>query len=106
MPKEIKNMDIILGSLKIKNMIRERIKELNLTYPKIIQESKDFGIIGLTKSAISLYLNNNVPVHGAMSQEHILFFCARYGIDVKLTIQKNEYNETVCIERTKGLFGV
>jgi hypothetical protein len=78
--KKQKRVDIIIGSKKIKAALITRREELGLTYDDMIRHAKEAGIKGLTKSALSLYFNKEMPVLGFPTQKHIIFLCIRYGI--------------------------
>lgn len=84
--KKQKRVDIIVGSKRIKEAIKTRREQLELTYDDIIAHAKEAGIKGLTKSSLSLYFNNNTPVLGFPTQRHIIFMCIRYGISIGINV--------------------
>ena len=95
---------IVKSSSKIKKALTERFKELRITKSDIVQDAEQRGHpIGL--STLSRYLNKGAYVKSGLSQEHILFLCVRYSIDIKLIINVKDYNKSEAIENLKKYFG-
>jgi transcriptional regulator with XRE-family HTH domain len=95
--KNQKRVDIVVGSKRIKEAIKIRRQQLDLTYEDIIRHAKEAGIKGLTKSNLSLYFNNDKPVLGFPTQRHIIFMCIRYGISIGLNINYIDVEKTELI---------
>lgn len=96
--KRHQKLDLIASNILIKRKLKERIVALRLTYDKIIEEAKKHNIKGITKSSLSVYLNNVDSLHGSLTQKAVVYLCLRYGIDIKITVSTKEYNEEECIK--------
>lgn len=100
---EQSKVDILLSSQTLKQLLRDRIKSLNLTMTDVVQESKEH-ISGITKSNLSLYFNNKNPIRGFPTQKHILYLCIRYGIKISIIFTKEKYIEEKAINDVKKVF--
>ncbi len=98
----MKQNDIIKESLVLKDILKKRIKELNLTYNQIAKESKKYNI-GLTKEKLSVYFAKN-DINNFPTQRQLIWLCFRYGIIVKLCIISEKFDDKICQKRTKKFF--
>ena len=101
--KKLKKTDVIQASISIKNKLKERLKELNLSYRLIILDAKKHNI-SITKSSLSKYLNYDSPVEGCLTQTNIIWLCFRYCIDIRVKSELKEYNEKRALEKLKLFF--
>jgi hypothetical protein len=95
---------IIKGSELIRQHIRQRIKELNLTYDKIVTEGVSYGQ-KFSKGSLSRYLNTrkNQQSEG-MTETNLIWLCMRLGIYVAIHVKLNEYSEQQCMENINKHF--
>jgi len=99
---ERKKNDIITDSTVIKRSLKDRFKELGLSYSMIEKDSVLRGRKGICKSSLSRYLNNN-SVNG-LSHENIIWLCIRYSIRINLQVDKLEYNEEKALLMLSKIF--
>ena len=103
--KKQKKVDLIVSSQNLKNAIKKRISELNLSYSDIIKDAEEKNVIGITKSSISIYFNSNYPASGCLSQKNVIWLALRYGIDLKVIIKLIEpYDEKAALKKLKKYF--
>lgn len=101
--KRHQKLDIIANDILIKKKLKTRIKDLGLTYKNIIDESIKHNIPGITKSSLSVYLNNIDSLHGSLTQKSVVYLCFRYGIKIRIIVSTNEYNEEECLRKIKSM---
>lgn len=92
-------LDIIANDLLIKKKLLARINELGLTFDQIIQESIKHNIKGITKSSLSVYKNSTESVHGSLTQKAVIYLCLRYGVNIRIIVSTEEYDEQKCLEK-------
>jgi len=80
-----KKQDIIVNSTAIRTLLKKRFEELSLTYTNIISDANSLGNTSITKSCLSIYLNNKDTVN-QMTQENVIWLCIRYGVDIKIPV--------------------
>ncbi len=94
---------IIKSSDPIKEALKERFKELSLNYSNISDDSEKQGHKS-DISSLSRYLNKDAYVKGGLSQEHIIWLCVRYSINIKLLVKPVPHNEDQAIKNLKKYF--
>ena len=94
---------IVKSSSVIRNSLRERLDELELSLHGISKDAKERGR-PIAVSSLSRYFNHGAYVKSSLSQESILWLCIRYGIDIGLHIKKPDYEETKAISKLKRIF--
>lgn len=99
--KRHQKLDVIANNILIKKKLKTRIKELGLTYKNIIEESIRHNIVGITKSSLNVYLKHVDSLHGSLTQKSVVYLCKRYGINIRIIVSTNEYNEKECLENVK-----
>lgn len=100
-----KMLDIVVGSKPLKDMLRYRIlTELKLSYPQIVQNAKEDGIVGINKANLSKYFRHDKPISGAISQRSVLYLAVRYGIETGLKGSFIDYNEQKLKDKVKIIF--
>lgn len=105
---------IVKDSIKIRELLKERFKDLNLKSRHIILDAKEKNI-SFTEASLSRYLNHGNIVNG-LAEEHIVWLCIRYGIELRLLVGKPvlsgtkmnlvipKYNEKECLEKLSKIF--
>jgi len=101
--KRHQKLDIISNNILIKKKLKTRIKDLGLTYKDIIEESIRHNIQGITKSSLSVYLNNIDSLHGSLTQKAVVYLCKRYGINIRIIVSTDEYNEKECLKKVEEM---
>ena len=96
--KRHQRLDLIADNRYIKEKLNIRIKELGLTYKNIVEESIKYNIPGITKSSLSVYLKSKESLHGSLTQKAVIYLCLRYGINIRIIISANEYDENKCLK--------
>ena len=79
--------DIVLRNKTIKKMVIKAMDDKEHSQTFLSTVSKEMGLKGMTKAALSRYLNNDEPVTGGLSQKHLLWVCEYYKIDVELIVK-------------------
>lgn len=92
---------IIKHNKTIKEALRKRFDELNLTYPKISSDAESFGITSIDPYRLSRYFNNSELNN--LSDEGVQYLCAKYCIVVELKVEILPYDEKVGIKNVKKL---
>ena len=98
------SQNITKSSPVIKKLLLERMEELDLSAAKVVVDAHSKGRTSLTKSKMSLYLNNDEPVKGSPTEEDIIWLCFRYCISAYLNVKKMEYNEEKAMEMINKFF--
>lgn len=98
-----KKIDILLYSKVLKRRIKERFEELNLKPAEVVRQANSEGMTAITKAKLSKYLNSESPIRGFPTQLDILWLATRYCINVRLKIQKEEYNEQDGIKNARQI---
>ena len=96
------SQSIIKSSNIIRQHIKTRIKELNLTYDKIVTEAQLHGM-RFTKPSLSRYLNAKGQAVG-MGEQDIIYLAMILGLNIKLVVRLNPYDEAQCMENVKYFF--
>lgn len=105
---------IVKDSVRIRELLRNRFEELELSNTKIVEDANDKGMV-FTNAMLSRYMKKgNVP--GSLTEENIIWLCYRYGIEIKLLVGSPKivenrislvippYNEEKCLEIINKLF--
>ena len=79
-------IDIIRHNDIIRNAIKARIDELNLSYNDIIKDAKKYNV-SLSKSALSTYFNG-VKKRG-LTHRQVLWLGTRYNLTIKVSCKRN-----------------
>lgn len=98
------NASLVKSSLIIKNLLKERFKELNMKIVNVVKDANEKGNKALNKSNLSLYFGHNIPMYGFPKEEDILWLCIRYQIDIRLISKKLEYNEEKALQELNKYF--
>lgn len=101
--KRHQKLDLIANNILIKKKLKTRIKDLGLTYKNIIEESIRHNIIGITKSSLNVYLKNTDSLHGSLTQKSVIYLCKRYGINIRIIVSTDEYNEKECLKKVEDM---
>lgn len=83
----------------IKDALKKRFEELKLNYPKISLQATYMGMTGICPSRLSRYFNDSQLNN--LSENGILFLCARFGVNVEVEISVLPYNEEQFIKSAK-----
>ena len=81
----------IKDSIEIRKLLTERFEELKMTWKDVLADARTFGV-KIDRANASRY-NTMSPDKHNLSQEHILWLCARWSISVDLEIKKLEHDE-------------
>ena len=100
----MKQIEIVKSSKTLRDSLKLRFKELNLTYDKVVADAKEKGL-SITKSNISALFNQSLPGKNYPSQRQLLWLSIRYSIDIRLIIEIKKYDEEYAIKRLKLFFG-
>lgn len=84
--------DIVKASEAIKDSLKQRFKELDLSYSYLIADAEKYGR-KLDKGNLSRYLNKPYPVKPCLTQEQILWLCIRYEVPITLLVGNFEQKE-------------
>lgn len=87
-----------------KNIIARR-KELGFSYNRIVDDSREFGI-NITKFNLSRYFNSPVVTPGYPTESMLLWLAFYFGINIRIFVEKGEYDENKIREKLKKLYGV
>lgn len=110
----MKKQTLVKSSKRIKQLLRDRFKEININISKVVDDANKRGM-RFTIAMLSKYLNHDSP-EGGLSEEGILWLCFRYGINVHLLIgtpvvknghidlQIFPYNENACLKKLVSVF--
>ncbi len=94
---------IVKQSSTIRKELKKRLfDELGLSRSQIVAEANRFNQNNIKDGTLSRYLNGETS--NSLTEESIIFLCARFGIITTLKIQAIPYDENSCIERVKLLF--
>ena len=92
---------IVRSSKEIKEKLRARWKELQLTYADVIRDAKSRGM-NIEKGELSHYLNGDKRT---MSQHKVLRLCVRWGVKLQLLVSiPGKYNQKECESNLLKLF--
>jgi hypothetical protein len=91
--------DIIRSSTKIRITLQQRFSELSLGYNNISTDAKKLGMT-MSPSNIHRYIEDNEL---SLSQFQILWLCVRWGVDIKFSVSRVEYNKITCLNNLKKL---
>lgn len=110
----MKKPTLVKSSKRIKELLTERFKALELRSTDIVTDANKRGM-KFTIAMLSKYMNHDNP-DGGLSDDGILWLCFRYGINVhllvgtpvikdgKIHLEIDPYNETVAIKKLKVHF--
>lgn len=93
---------LVRSSSNIYKALTERFSELNVSQSQIIKDAKELGF-SMHLPQLNRYINKDVEAYG-LTEKQILFLCLRYGVDIKMGVKTNEYNEIECIKKVKTIF--
>ena len=97
------NFDLVKNNKAINNALKERFKELDLTYQAVSNDSLNFSIKGINRSSLSRYFSNNIK--GSLTHEQVVWLCVRYCIELKMKIKVMPYVEAIGKDNVKLLLG-
>lgn len=83
---------LIKSNVTIKHLLARRFKELGFSYTDIINYAEVDGF-SIDKSILSEYFTKKDKHR--LSQELILYLCARYGVRIEIDVRIKPYNEDV-----------
>ena len=89
-------LDIIIASKEIREIIRDRVEESNLSLKKLVADVR-----GLNYDTFVTYLRCFNPLDGnvlSVKQNHIIEILSKLGVSVKLTIVKHPI-DTIDVEK-------
>jgi len=95
--------DIVKNHGVLRDNLKERIKELDLSYTSIIDDAKKHGVYGITRSSLSKYFGNKEK--GSITQEQLCWICIRYDVHIRIDVKLSPYNEEKCLDRLIKIFG-
>jgi len=105
---------IIKDSIRIRTLLKERFKSLNILAKDVIKDAEEKGMV-FTGASLSKYMNHG-NIHSSLSEENIIWLCFRYGIpvnlfigkpvleDKKLTFVLPDYDEKECLNNLTKYF--
>jgi len=93
---------ILKDNLEIRQMLRDRFKELELSFIDISNDACSLGQ-NIPISMLSRYMKRG-NTKGTLSQEDIMWLCYRYGISFSIKPEILPYNAKKCIESLKMYF--
>lgn len=95
----------------LKAHILNRLKEL---YPSnvgfgfknssVIKDAQERGF-KIDAGQISRYFNDKPDQQNKLSENQVLWIAIRYGIDIKLSVSSNKFNEADSLKKLKLIFG-
>jgi hypothetical protein len=95
-------ISLVKQSNKIKDGLKQRMDELDLSYTAMSEDAKKRGM-NISIEALSRYFKHKDP-KGGLSEINILWLCYRYGIVVTIKVTVMEYDEAKCLEMIEKYF--
>lgn len=97
------DFDLIRGNTQIRETLRKRFHELNVSYSKVAKDAKALGVSGINRSSVCKYFRSETK--GTITHEQIIWLCVRYGIEVKVKVASLSYKEEDCLKKISLIFG-
>lgn len=94
MPKEGKYVDIVTGSVRIRDEIKRQMAEAGLSQIAMVREITHAGH-KINPNQLSRYLNYG----GVLSQRDVMIICLRLGIIIKVDVYLEEVNKKYLKQR-------
>ena len=102
-------MSLVKDSVLVRNKLHDRLKELyptNLGYgfknAEVIKDATERSF-KIAPEQLSRYFGDK-PKNG-LSESQIIWLCIRYGITIKLQVDKPHFNELEALKKLKLIFG-